>query len=40
MRGGPPSAPANEPPRVNKTEEDLSAFKKLVSIKIAEIFVD
>lgn len=32
MRGGaPPPATSTDAPRVNKTEEDLSAFKKLVS---------
>lgn len=31
MRGGaPPPATSTDAPRVNKTEEDLSAFKKLV----------
>lgn len=32
MRGGaPPPTTSTDAPRVNKTEEDLSAFKKLVS---------
>lgn len=33
MRGGaPPPATSTEAPRVNKTEEDLAAFKKLVRL--------
>lgn len=33
MRGGaPPPATSTDAPRVNKTEEDLSAFKKLVNL--------
>lgn len=33
MRGGvPPPSSTNELSRVNKTEEDLSAFKKLVKL--------
>jgi len=31
MRGAPPPATSTDTPRVNKTEEDLSAFKKLVN---------
>jgi hypothetical protein len=31
MRGGVPSMPQPDVPKMNKTEEDLSAFKKLVS---------
>lgn len=34
MRGGAPTGPSIEPPRINKTEEDLSAFKKLVSTEL------
>lgn len=31
MRGGVPPSPHIEPPRVNKTDEDMSAFKKLLA---------
>ena len=31
MRGGPPPPAPNEPPKINKTDEDLSAFKKLLA---------
>lgn len=35
MRGGaPPPTSSTDQPRVNKTEEDLSAFKKLVILYI------
>lgn len=30
MRGAPPPVTSTDTPHVNKTEEDLSAFKKLV----------
>lgn len=38
MRGGaPPPTSSTDQPRVNKTEEDLSAFKKLVILCVLYI---
>lgn len=38
MRGGaPPPTSSTDQPRVNKTEEDLSAFKKLVILYVLYI---
>lgn len=36
MRGGaPPPTTSTDTPRVDKTDEDLSAFKKLVCVSIS-----